>query len=320
MWRTRPRVCLSFHSSNRTRGRVRHLSHRSEVPLSSVDSPSIIPRGRAHKGRSGERDSRVKDLFLGIDVGSTTTKAVALSGDRIAGEAILATGPSCARTARQARDAALRSAGAAEADVAATVSTGYGRKMVDFASESVSEITANAAGAKFLTHGHVRTVVDVGGQDSKAIALDDSGRVVDFAMNDKCAAGTGRFLEVMARRLELDLETLAAAGLSSSSPLPITSLCTVFAESEVVGLLSEGKKVEDIVAGIHEAVAARVGALVRRVGLRTPALFDGGAALNEGLRRALEKNLGVELILPDRPQFVVATGAAILAREKSASR
>ena len=166
----------------------------------------------------------------------------------------------------------------------------------------------------------VRTIIDVGGQDSKAIALDESGRVVDFAMNDKCAAGTGRFLEVMARRLEIDLETLGEAGLESAGPLPITSLCTVFAESEVVGLLSEGKKVADIVAGVHDAVAARVGALVRRVGLRTPVLFDGGAALNRGLAKALEKNLGVEIVVPAKPQFVVATGAALLARARHAGK
>ncbi len=262
----------------------------------------------------------MKDVFIGIDVGSTTTKAVVLAGGRIAARTILATGASCARTAREALDSVLRSAGASESDVAMTISTGYGRKRVDFAADSVSEITANAAGARLLAGGHPRTVIDVGGQDSKAVSLDDSGRVVDFAMNDKCAAGTGRFLEVMARRLDLDLETLASTGLASTNPLPITSLCTVFAESEVVGLLSEGKKVADIVAGVHEAVAARVGALVKRVGLRTPVLFDGGAALNEGLRRALERNLGVEITVPEHPQFVVATGAAIIASEKHSSR
>lgn len=273
----------------------------------------------------------MKDIFVGIDVGSTTTKAVVLVDGRVAAEELAATGASCRRTSREVLDRVLHAAGIAERDVAGMVSTGYGRKMVDFPADVVSEITANAAGArrgrgdsplnsdKGTGPSFPRTVVDVGGQDSKAIALDDDGRVVDFAMNDKCAAGTGRFLEVMARRLELDLETLGTVALTSTTPLPITSLCTVFAESEVVGLVSEGKNVADIVAGIHEAVAARVGALVRRVGLRTPVLFDGGAALNRALARALEKNLGVALVIPANPQMVVATGAALLARARRAS-
>ncbi len=259
----------------------------------------------------------MNEVFVGVDVGSTTTKAVVLADGSVVAREMSATGPGCARAAREVFDRALRAAGVAERNVAGIVCTGYGRKLADLGGGIVSEITANAAGARFLLP--VRTVVDVGGQDSKAVALDKEGRVVDFAMNDKCAAGTGRFLEVMARRLELDLESLGPVGLRSTSPLPITSLCTVFAESEVVGLLSEGKKVEDIVAGVHDAVAARVGTLARRVGLEPPVLFDGGAALNPGLRRALERNLAVALVVPDHPQFVVAIGAALIARERANS-
>ena len=264
----------------------------------------------------------MSDIFVGIDVGSTTTKVVILSGEEVVASAIAPTGASCRKTSHELYEKTLAETGRSERDVALAVSTGYGRRMVDFPTEIVSEITANAVGARFLSReaGRVRTIIDVGGQDSKAISLDEEGRVLDFAMNDKCAAGTGRFLEVMSRALELDLDEFARVSLDATSPLQITSLCTVFAETEVVGLVSQGKAVADIAAGIHNAIAARVGALVRRVGLSAPVFFDGGAALNAGLRRAIEKNLGVELIVPASPQMVVATGAALIARERHASR
>jgi len=257
-------------------------------------------------------------VFAGIDAGSTTTKVVLVSAGAVVACAIAATGANVGKTARTLYDGALRSAGRVEDDVTSVMTTGYGRRLVDFRTGVVSEITANAAGARFVSRdaGRVRTIIDVGGQDSKAIALDEDGRVVDFAMNDKCAAGTGRFLEVMARIVELDLDAIGEVALQSETPRPITSLCTVFAESEVVGLLSAGVPVPDIVAGIHASIAARVGALVRRVGLRTPVLFDGGAALNPGLRRALEDNLDVPLVVPERPRMVTATGAALIARDR----
>jgi predicted CoA-substrate-specific enzyme activase len=262
----------------------------------------------------------MSDLFVGIDAGSTTTKVAIVEGGKVLAREISATGANCRQTARALFEKALASCGRAESDVAGVVSTGYGRRLVDLGGEAVSEITCNAAGAVFLAggspEGRVRTIVDIGGQDSKVISLDESGRVADFAMNDKCAAGTGRFLEVMSRILEVDLDRLGEIALKSNEPLPIASLCTVFAESEVVSLVSQGKPVPDIVAGIHEATAARVGTLVRRVGLRTPVFFDGGPALNAGMRKALERNLGVELIVPAHPQFVTATGAALTACER----
>lgn len=260
----------------------------------------------------------MNEMFAGIDVGSTTTKAVIVSADGVVAKEIAGTGANVRATSRGVYEAALAASGHAESDVAFVVSTGYGRRMVEFRTEVVSEITANAAGARFFDGGlgRVRTIVDVGGQDSKVISLDEEGRVVNFAMNDKCAAGTGRFLEVMSRVLELELDELGKAALEAGEPVQITSLCTVFAESEVIGLLSEGKPVPGIVAGIHEAIAGRMGALVRRVGLHAPVLFDGGAALNPALRTALEKNLGVEICVPDEPQMVVATGAALIARER----
>jgi len=254
-------------------------------------------------------------LFAGIDIGSTTTKVVVVSDAGVCGRAIGPTGANCRATARTLYDEVLSTCEGGEDDVVSVVTTGYGRRLVDFRTGIVSEITANARGAGFLAaaSGPVRTIVDVGGQDSKAISLDDDGRITDFAMNDKCAAGTGRFLEVMARLLELDLDAIGEMALRAETPRTITSLCAVFAESEVIGLLSEGVPVPEIVAGIHISVAARVGALVRRIGLRTPVLFDGGAALNPGLRKAIERNLDVHLLVPDHPQFVPATGAALLA-------
>ena len=258
-------------------------------------------------------------LSVGIDVGSTTTKVVVLRDDSVASREIAPTGADVRETTKRLYAAALGSAGVGKNDAIPVTSTGYGRRLVDFRSSVVSEITANAAGARSLYRddGGVRTIIDVGGQDSKAIALDAGGRVVNFAMNDKCAAGTGRFLEVMARLLETDLAAMSALALTSDNPEPITSLCTVFAESEVIGLVSEGKPVADIVAGIHASIASRVGALVRRVGVHEPVLFDGGAAINPALRRALERCLDVQLILPEHPQFVTATGATLLARDRN---
>jgi len=263
----------------------------------------------------------MNEVFAGIDVGSTTTKVVLLSDDVLLAQAIAPTGANCRNTARELYERALSEGTREESEVAFVVSTGYGRRLVDFRTEIVSEITANAVGACFLGRGagQVRTIIDVGGQDSKAISLDEGGRVANFAMNDKCAAGTGRFLEVMSRTLEMDLDGFARAALEAAEPIRISSLCTVFAESEVIGLLSEGKAVPDIVAGVHESIAARVGALVRRVTLKPPVFFDGGGARNPALRKALEKDLGVELIVPDDPQMVTATGAALIARDRHLS-
>jgi predicted CoA-substrate-specific enzyme activase len=192
------------------------------------------------------------------------------------------------------------------------VATGYGRKLVDFAHRSVTEITCHAAGVYFQNPA-IRSVVDIGGQDSKAIALDGQGGVHDFAMNDKCAAGTGRFLEVMATALELELDAFGRLSLESDRPAVISSLCTVFAESEVISLIAKGERRENIIAGIHNAIAARVAAMANRIGLAAPVMMTGGVAQNKGVVRALAQRLGHELEISALAQVNGALGAALMA-------
>ena len=256
-------------------------------------------------------------LVLGVDVGSTTTKVVLIDGEQIAASDVCATGPNSRDTVDKLLCRVLRAAGRERNEVEFVVSTGYGRHRVEFADHVVSEITANAKGANWLAPKTqtIRTVIDIGGQDSKVISLDDDGIIANFAMNDKCAAGTGRFLEVMARALEVDLDAFGRLSLESNEDLPINSVCTVFAESEVISLLSEGKAVCDVIAALHRSVARQVAGLVHKVGVREAVFFDGGPALNRGLTRALERELGVELVVPECPQIATAIGAAFTARE-----
>jgi len=192
------------------------------------------------------------------------------------------------------------------------VSTGYGRNSVDFADKAITEITCHAAGAYFQDPA-VRSVIDIGGQDSKAISMDDAGRVNDFVMNDKCAAGTGRFLEVMARALEVDLDAFGEMSLKADTPAAISSLCTVFAESEVISLIARGEKRENIIAGIHESIGSRVLAMAKRVGVTEPVMMTGGVAKNIGVVKALENRAGVSIKVSPNAQINGAIGAALLA-------
>jgi predicted CoA-substrate-specific enzyme activase len=181
----------------------------------------------------------------------------------------------------------------------------------------VNEINANARGAAWLgsSAGTVRTIIDIGGQDSKAIALDRDGVIRDFAMNDKCAAGTGKFLEVIAGLLEVPVEGLGDLSMRSGKPVSIASTCVVFAQSEVVSLVARKLDPADIVAGIHRAVASRVATMARRIGVEPVVVFDGGPARNAGLRAALEGELGQPVVVPRHPQLVVALGAALVAAD-----
>ena len=183
----------------------------------------------------------------------------------------------------------------------------------------ITEITCHARGA-FFVHPETRTVIDIGGQDSKVIRLDGQGRNVDFQMNDKCAAGTGRFLEVMAHALEVKLEDLGGLSLSAPRTIQISSMCTVFAESEVVSLIAENQPKEVIIRGLHDAIADRILGLVRRVGVEEKVTLTGGVAKNEGVVRALEERLAVKLFVPPEPQIIGALGAALLARELPSRR
>ena len=255
-------------------------------------------------------------LTAGIDAGSTTTKAVLLgAGRKVVSFSLLPTGPDSREASRQALLQALQAAGADERDVAGTVATGYGRDIAE-ADKTVTEITCHARGVHAVL-GSVRTIIDIGGQDSKAIRINGEGRVQDFAMNDKCAAGTGRFLEVMSRTLGIALNEMGTRSLASAKRVHVSSMCTVFAESEVVSLVARGEKVEDIVNGIHQAISDRVASLAVRVGLELPAAITGGVAKNQGVVRALEERLATRLDIPGEPQITGALGAAIIAWEKA---
>lgn len=248
----------------------------------------------------------------GIDIGSISTKAAVLQDGHILGVKVGFTGYNAGAAGRKVFDELLFELGIDASSIDRIVSTGYGRNSVDFAHVSKTEIICHGAGAFFL-NPEVRTVIDVGGQDSKAMVLDDTGRVRDFVMNDKCAAGTGRFLEVMARALEVNLDEFGEWSLRSSNPAKISSICTVFAESEVISLVSRGEERENIIAGIHESVASRVYAMARRLPLTAPFMMTGGVAKNRGLLRALEKNFQAEILVTEHAQVNGAIGAAVLA-------
>jgi predicted CoA-substrate-specific enzyme activase len=252
---------------------------------------------------------------VGIDVGSASAEALILKDGKILAYSILETGANSRKAAEKALEEALKKAGISRTEVGPIVATGYGRISVDFASRQVTEISCYARGISFL-YPEVKMVIDIGGQDSKAILVGKNGRVLDFVMNDKCAAGTGRFLEVMAKAMEVNVEELGEISLRSRNPAEISSTCTVFAESEVVSLIAKGVPVEDIAAGIHKAIARRVGAMARRIGVVPPVAFAGGVAKNVGVVKALEEELGVKLIVPEEPQIIGALGAALLATEE----
>ncbi len=251
-------------------------------------------------------------LTAGIDIGSITAKAAILQDDTLLGTRVVFTGYNASQAGKTVMTDLAKDTGIPMADLAAVVATGYGRNSVEFATKSITEITCHGAGAHFL-NPNVRFIIDIGGQDSKVIKVDGAGRVLDFAMNDKCAAGTGRFLEVMARALEVDLDGFGDFCLKSTAPSKISSICTVFAESEVISLISKGESRENIIAGIHESVASRVAALARRVGVVEPVMMTGGVAKNICAVRALERKLETEIQVSPHAQVNGAIGAAVLA-------
>lgn len=251
-------------------------------------------------------------ITFGIDIGSITAKGALLSDGKILGTKVIFTGYNSEAAGRTIFKDLLDEFSLNESDVSKIVSTGYGRNNVKFSDKSITEITCHGAGANYQCP-EARTIIDIGGQDSKAMAVDPEGKVKDFSMNDKCAAGTGRFLEVMARALEVDLSDFGTLALQSSSPSKISSLCTVFAESEVISLISKGEYRENIMAGIHESIASRVSSLAKRVGIVEPVVMTGGVAKNIGVVRALEDKLNTKIIVADAPQENGAIGAAVLA-------
>ena len=246
---------------------------------------------------------------VGVDIGSVTTKVLVLGGGRVTATFARRTGSPPGETA-----AAILAQALGSTDGVPVVVTGYGRVNVPFPARDVTEITCHARGVHHL-FPEAGTVIEVGGQDAKVIRLARDGRVLDFAMNDKCAAGTGRFLEVMAGALEVSLEELGSLAAQADGAVEISNMCTVFAESEVISHLARGQSRERVAAGVHLAIAKRLSGLVRRVGLGGVVVFTGGVARNVGMRWAIEKVLGREVLVPEEPLFTGALGAALLAIE-----
>ena len=251
-------------------------------------------------------------IFAGVDLGSTTAKVV-LMDEVILASVMGPTGAEHRTTANKVMAEALIQARATLDDVDYVLATGYGRMNVPFADKQVTEISCHARGISWLFPS-ARIVIDIGGQDCKGIKLRD-GKVVDFVMNDKCAAGTGRFLEVIAEALGLRLEDIGEISLRAKNPAKVSSVCTVFAEQEVVSQLAEGAKLEDILAGLHESIASRIYAMIERLKIEDDIVVTGGGALNIGLVRALEEKLGRTVLIPSSPQFTGALGAALLASD-----
>ncbi|HAF62483.1 MAG TPA: 2-hydroxyglutaryl-CoA dehydratase [Anaerolineaceae bacterium] len=308
------------------------LHDRLNIPMVKIETDYTSQGAAQMSTRLGAFYEEIKELikthpvsirqsragyYAGIDSGSTTTNAVILDQEkRIISSCTLLTGVQIVESAQQALEQALRKANLHHQQISSTVSTGYGRAGITFRDRDVTEITCHARGAHFLNPA-VRTVIDIGGQDSKIILLNGDGSVRDFMMNDKCAAGTGRFLEMMAQSLGLTIEEMALRGLQARENITISSMCSVFAQSEVVSLIASGKRVEDIVQGLNRSVAAKVTALAGRRKLEREWMMTGGVARNPGVVAAVEERLGGNVLLPEEPEICGALGAALIALEES---
>lgn len=261
---------------------------------------------------------------LGIDFGSTTGKAVILDeAGNVRAAQVSQKGAVSDEGVKAALAAALLEAGITLGDISRTVATGYGRRMLDIADRTITEITCHARGAVHMVP-EARLVIDIGGQDSKVIAIDPNGLVAQFAMNDRCAAGTGKFLEALARAVNVDIDDMGPLALEATRKLTVSSMCATFAETEVIALLAEGTPKVEVLGGVHAAMAKRTIGLVARVGKRDPIVMTGGVARNPAAVRHIEEALGTKLILPERPQIAGALGAALFAlddyRKQGASR
>ena len=304
-WLDRPMLLLETDYTRQSSGQVRT---RIEAFLESLTAEMHRPE----KPRKGED----KMYVMGIDSGSTSTNAVIMDQDRkIRAFSVVRTGAKSGVSADRVLKDVLEKAGLAREDISWIVSTGYGRVSIEFADENVTEISCHGKGAHYF-NPQIRTILDIGGQDSKAIKLSETGEVKDFVMNDKCAAGTGRFLEMIARTLEVSLDELGAIALTSREKIEITSMCSVFAESEVISLIANNKEKADIADGVCHAIANKAFGLLRRVGMEPAYMMTGGVAKNPGVVRAVEEKIGAELYICEEPEIVGAAGAALYALEK----
>ena len=298
------------------RGRTAAAAASPATSASAPDSTSAgagtFDSASAANNNPENRSDSMK-YFAGIDSGSTTTNMVALDADgNICASTVVRTGAKAERGAKAAFDEICSQLNAAPDDFAEIVATGYGRSNIEFATSTVTEITCHARGAHALAP-QVRSIVDIGGQDSKIICLDENGNVSNFVMNDKCAAGTGRFLEAMARTVEMPLEEMARCGLDYKRDVTISSMCTVFAESEVISLIADNIPEADIIHGLNNAIASRTSSMASRAKASAPYMMTGGVARNPGVVAALEEALESELFVPENPDLCGALGAALFA-------
>lgn len=306
-WLDRPMLLLETDYTRQSEGQVRT---RIEAFLESL---ALETKKQPKKQRKGDGPMYV----MGIDSGSTSTNAVIMDQDRkIKAFSVVRTGAKSGVSADRALHEVLEKAGLAREDISWIVSTGYGRVSIEFADENVTEISCHGKGAHYFNPA-IRTILDIGGQDSKAIRLNENGEVKDFVMNDKCAAGTGRFLEMIARTLEVSLDELGAIALTSKEKIEITSMCSVFAESEVISLIANNKEKADIADGVCHAIANKASGLLRRVGMEPEFMMTGGVAKNPGVVRAVEEKIGSKLYICEEPEIVGAAGAALYALEKT---
>ena len=309
-WLKKPLLLLETDYTKQSYGQI---LTRIEAFLESLQKENMQKKGRKP---AKKMEGKNRMYVLGIDSGSTSTNAVIMDQDRkMKAFSVVRTGAKSGESAEKVLEDVLEKAGLSREDISWIVSTGYGRVSIPFADENVTEISCHGKGAHYF-NPQIRTILDIGGQDSKAIKLSENGEVKDFVMNDKCAAGTGRFLEMIARTLEVSLDELGTIALTSTEEIEITSMCSVFAESEVISLIANNKEKNDISNGVCNAIAGKAYGLLRRVGLEPGFMMTGGVAKNPGVVRAVEKKLGEKLYICEEPEIVGATGAALYALEQ----
>jgi predicted CoA-substrate-specific enzyme activase len=253
-------------------------------------------------------------IVAGVDIGSLSSKALIMEDGNIRGWKIILTGPDSSESAVSVMNFALKECRLALEDVQYIVGTGYGRVNVPFAQTTITEISCHARGCHWM-FPETRTILDMGGQDCKAIRCDEAGRVTNFVMNDKCAAGTGRYLERVAATVNMKLEEIGALSLKGSNPLPISDFCAVFAESDVVKLMHDNQPIPDILAGAHEAIVKRIRSFMQRVGIEESLCISGGVAKNIGVVKRLEAQLSLKAKIAPEPQIIGALGAALFAAD-----
>lgn len=257
-------------------------------------------------------------VAVGMDLGAKNTKVVIVNNGKVLAASSVSSGFDQKASAEEALQKALTEAGVTQGDIKHLIATGAGMKVVSFANATITDISANARGA-FNIFPSVRTVIDVGAEEGRSIRLDEKGKVVDFGINEKCAAGAGAFTEAMARALEVDIEDMGKLSLQSTKAVPMNAQCTIFAESEVVSLIHQKTAKEDIIRAVHDAIADRITSMSRRVGIEQDVAIIGGVANNIGFIDSMKRNLGYEMLVPKEPvvpEFVSAYGAALIAQDR----